>query len=566
MLSPSAPEHEIAAVVQHCVGLTRTILQSHDGTNGRPTSPEALAQALDELAMNCQAKPVEKKTPLSGRIDRMLDPQWWTRNLRRQLLREYEAIQQAMGNERRTKDCYVSEHTMKRLTARAKSNRNYLESQEAVNDDGAVIDLVELIDGSVSNPKNRRNELMVQIKGFEEYANRHGHVAVFLTITCPSRFHRFDAAGNENKKWSVGNTPLAAQQYLCNVWGRIRAELKRRGIIAYGIRVAEPHHDGCPHWHLLLFTPASSLGCFSAQEQVTSEHATGKGLLGVVGCYALADSPGEKGASQHRFKVELIDRAKGSAVGYVAKYVCKNIDGRKDDGDDMGLDFDSGKSASDASQRVKAWASVWGIRQFQFTGGPSVTVWRELRRVEKKAKGPVLADEVFEGPRAAADQSKWGDYWALQGGHEVPSRKLSLSPFYVGDSSSGKYREEIKRIRGVRGQCAKSGRRLTHITRVHTWTVQRRGQHATNLRMMEWRGVLTPYLKQPASPGLQERLEVDRGRFFQRIGEAFAPWTRVNNCTEHPMLPIDSTNSSTSEPTCFSHTDRQGSRTPHPKE
>nr|WP_051682461.1 replication endonuclease [Hydrogenovibrio marinus] len=109
----------------------------------------------------------------------------------------------------------------------------------------------------------------------------------------------------------AGHTPLEAQNYLNNIWQRIRAKLDREGIRIYGFRVAEPNHDGTPHWHLLIFVNVNE----------------SKALVEIFHHYALLEDPEEKGAKEHRLTVTKIDPTKGSATGYIAKYISKNIDG-----------------------------------------------------------------------------------------------------------------------------------------------------------------------------------------------------------------------------------------------
>lgn len=122
----------------------------------------------------------------------------------------------------------------------------------------------------------------------------------------------------------------------------------------YEFRIAEPHHNGAPHWQCLFF--------YDAAHDAT--------VRAMVRRYALAMDGNEAGAQEKRCGFKTMDPAKGTAAGYIAKYI---------DGYRLEKDLE-GNNALETSARVEAWATRWRIRQFQQIGGPPITVWRELRR------------------------------------------------------------------------------------------------------------------------------------------------------------------------------------------
>ena len=353
----------------------------------------------------------------AGAIARMSDGLWWRRKLRASQARALEAEAIRLGYVHRKAEIYASDVTVERRKQQKARNLRALENTEAVNTvTGDIYTLAELAELSVSSPRIRRGELMTRIAGFEAVAVGMGHAAEFWTATAPSRMHPKRTGTNgavlDNPKYD-GTTPRQAQQYLAKTWANFRAACWRRNIRFYGFRIAEPHHDATPHWHLLLFMP--------------QEITPGRGLVARARAlfrrYFLREDGAEAGAKKNRVEFVGIDWKRGSAAGYIAKYVSKNIDGYAVQGDLEGENL----SAVTGSQRVEAWASSWGIRQFQQVGGPPVGVWRELR---KMGADDGQSEAIFEA-RSAADIGNWARYVGLQGGPVVSRKALSFRIAYT---------------------------------------------------------------------------------------------------------------------------------------
>jgi hypothetical protein len=150
------------------------------------------------------------------------------------------------------KHAYASKNCVTDWREQKRRTREFLKGLDLEDEDGNRISLIEKYDGSVANPAIRRCELMTRIRGFENICNELGYVGEFYTLTAPSKYHATTKAGYRNSKWN-GASPSDTQSYLTGLWARIRAKLHREEIRIFGIRVAEPHHDGTPHWHMLMF-------------------------------------------------------------------------------------------------------------------------------------------------------------------------------------------------------------------------------------------------------------------------------------------------------------------------
>jgi hypothetical protein len=303
---------------------------------------------------------------LEALYKRVLDHVWWRRKLKRAQKRSVEGVARDIGLVQKYKGGYCSNISLFNQRNQNTRNEQLLDHMVAENQDGESFYLSELQELSISNPEVRRAELMTRIRGFEIMADRLGYQAAFWTMTCPSKYHAFYSTGGKNKKHK-GDGVLDGQEYLCTLWAGFRSWLKRNGIDGFGFRVAEPHHDGCPHWHVLYFAPKTQL------EDANTELEE----------RCLREDGNEFGATKNRFKVEWIKRGKDqegrtlSAAAYIAKYISKSIDGHQ-----VGFDKETGQNTQISSERVVTWARTWGIRQFQQIGGAPVGLWRELRRLK----------------------------------------------------------------------------------------------------------------------------------------------------------------------------------------
>lgn len=419
---------------------------------------------------------------IPGSLARMLCADWWYRKLWQIRCEWREEQLRAVCLVNKKASPYVSYEAVIHKREQRRKSLEFFRSHELVNGEGDTLDMEEVVNASSSNPTHRRNEMMACVKGLELIAEMRGECAVFYTITCPSRFHATLNNGRPNPKWT-STTVRQSSDYLVNMFAAFRKAMHKAGLRWYSVRVAEPHHDGTVHWHLL---------CFMRKKDR-------KSITALLRKFAIREDREELGTNTGpRFKSELINPRKGTPTSYIAKYISKNIDGR---GLAQEVSKETGRSLRDNAENVNAWASLHRVQQFRFFWIPSRQAYRELRLLagqaaraqgDTKAGAPVLENPRLDAVLAAADAGCFATYIIKQGGVLVPRKHHLVRTAYELNDEPSAYDDHGVRIYGI-------------------WSPNIEGRICTHA--VKWKMVRKAVDLQAAA---------DQG--------ASAPWTRGNNC------------------------------------
>lgn len=161
----------------------------------------------------------------------------------------------------------LNEHDYNYVDRKLNKQRNFLKSHYIYDKvSSSRINLIDIVISPNHSPSRYHAEIQNRINTLVEDAESKNLVPIFLTITTKSEFHcmkthRITQKLITNPKYN-GASPREAQKELTRMFSRLRhdrslKELSKDERIYY--RVNEPHKDGTPHSHILLYIPKASV-------------------------------------------------------------------------------------------------------------------------------------------------------------------------------------------------------------------------------------------------------------------------------------------------------------------
>ncbi len=156
----------------------------------------------------------------------------------------------------------LSKDELESVSKKLKEQKNFLEFSflyDRINQ--TRIPLSDLIISANHSPQRYYSEIQNRVNTLEKIAKQRGLKPLFMTLTLGSQYHRCKTTKKgllvPNPKHN-GITPKEAVKALTKMFARLRQdralkELSKEQRIYF--RVNEPHKDGTPHTHILIYVP-----------------------------------------------------------------------------------------------------------------------------------------------------------------------------------------------------------------------------------------------------------------------------------------------------------------------
>lgn len=127
------------------------------------------------------------------------------------------------------------------------------------------IPLSNMVISAYHSPNRYYAEIQNRVNTLEKIANKRELKALFMTLTLPSEYHKYKTTKKgkliSNPKYN-GTSQKDSVKLLTKMFARLRQdralkELSKENRLYF--RVNEPHKDGTPHTHILMFIPSERI-------------------------------------------------------------------------------------------------------------------------------------------------------------------------------------------------------------------------------------------------------------------------------------------------------------------
>ena len=325
---------------------------------------------------------------------KLSDRRYHVRHLRRRASTARQALASVLGTIGYNASSYADSFALSCWKERQESAKSYgLSHNLSWTDRAGSTRLVSLFEIFESSRKARFAQLYAQTVALDKVATKRNLIPIFITITLPPQYHPNPKFGLPYGGNDIEDCPLPTDtdKALQHIWKKFRARASVDKIELLGLKVVEPHLDGCPHLHCLLYVKdISEVGALDRHLQ------------------ALRPEPvdGERIAT----KLEILDRTRAKPASYVMKYLIKCLPAyeRASELSDGTCDESGDPDHLAHHCEVRAWASERRLRQFAWLGLHGLrTAWQRLYQSSEA--------DIEDAPRSiieatkALKEGRWSD-------------------------------------------------------------------------------------------------------------------------------------------------------------
>ncbi|MGK9453257.1 replication endonuclease [Acidithiobacillus caldus] len=414
----------------HCAKINREI---QDRYRNDPQKLKAWAYGTHQIGWTVPGETLEAV------LGRLTDEVWWKRRLLKKVRRLQEYAAQLFGLVQRGRSEYVSEKTLEDHQSNLEAAERWIKDTRLWKYDPHQDVYIQLPMQDLVNARQKGwlAEQHARVNGVSRTAQALGLDPYLVTITLASRWHPASPKYEEH-------TTEEAARWQQKQWARLRAAAKEAGLQMLGVKVPEPHHDGCPHWHLVVWTDD-----YPRAEKLFAEY------------FLEADNSHEPGAAEHRVTWEKARSTEG-AIGYALKYVLKYVNPQTG-------------PVSRERLAVGSWRSLYHLRKLDWFAcnvvQPKVSTWREARRVTNAPAGM----------QAAVDAAEAGDWHAFT--QACQSNPLYVRTERVPTKYEGEYRDRTVGLRDALGNMV--------ITKGEPWKLANKDELADAIRAHQQEALTT---------------------------------------------------------------------------